>query len=383
MARSDARAGTGRRRSAAARTARSSPDPRRCARGRRPRRRARPGASIELLDHCRDARVHGAPEDQELAVDEVLGDLGDRGLYGVEVGVEVLVDRRPDDDDDDLGLPDDGGIRRGAQSSGGERPLQDRRGAGLVERQRPGVDQRRRRPRLTSNSVTSRPRSASTSANGRPTCPHPPTTATSCRNPPSFTAGASNGRQTAQVMRARVGGTPTLAPLDRPCRSIHAVDPADPSSGIDYQRLYTYRFRGIDQASRQAVWDAIAPKLAAWLGNPSRVLDPAAGRGEFVNAVDAEERWVVDSIEYDETVRDPDVKVLIGDARFVELPQGHFDGVFVSNLLEHFATQDDVARFLARMRRLHVRRRPDRGARTRTSAIAPRPTSTAPTTRSR
>ena len=120
--------------------------------------------------------------------------------------------------------------------------------------------------------------------------------------------------------------------------------------GIDYQRLYAYRFRGIDQAARQAVWNEITPKIAGWLGSPDRVLDPAAGRGEFVNAIDAEERWVVDSVEYDETVRDPDVRVVIGDARFVELPEAHFDGVFVSNLLEHLATQDDVARFLARMR---------------------------------
>jgi SAM-dependent methyltransferase len=81
------------------------------------------------------------------------------------------------------------------------------------------------------------------------------------------------------------------------------------------------------------------------------VLDPAAGRGEFVNAIDAEERWVVDSVEYDETVRDPDVKVVIGDVRLVELPEAYFDGVFVSNLLEHLATHDDVARFLQRIRR--------------------------------
>lgn len=51
------------------------------------------------------------------------------------------------------------------------------------------------------------------------------------------------------------------------------------------------------------------------------MLDPAAGRGEFVNAIDTDERWVVDSIEYDETVRDHDVRVVIGDARFVELPE--------------------------------------------------------------
>lgn len=77
----------------------------------------------------------------------------------------------------------------------------------------------------------------------------------------------------------------------------------------------------IDQAARQAAWNELPPALARWLGSPRRVLDPAAGRGEFVNAIDTDERWVVDSIEYDETVRDHDVRVVIGDARFVELPE--------------------------------------------------------------
>lgn len=124
----------------------------------------------------------------------------------------------------------------------------------------------------------------------------------------------------------------------------------DDRRGIDYQRLYAYRFRDVDQLRRQAIWDELTPVLSRWLGSPKRVLDPAAGRGEFVNASDAEERWVVDSVEYDETVRDPEVTVVIGDARFVALPEAHFDGVFVSNLLEHLATQDDIARFLRRMR---------------------------------
>ena len=125
----------------------------------------------------------------------------------------------------------------------------------------------------------------------------------------------------------------------------------DPSGGIDLQRLYAYRFRGVDQRSRQAVWNEIAPVIHRWLGAPQRVLDPAAGRGEFVNAISAGERWVVDTVEYDETVRDPNVKVVIGDARVVELPEHYFDGVFVSNLLEHFASQDEVGAFLQRLRR--------------------------------
>lgn len=121
-------------------------------------------------------------------------------------------------------------------------------------------------------------------------------------------------------------------------------------SGIDLQRLYAYRFRDVDQRARQAVWNEIAPTVHRWLGSPQTVLDPAAGRGEFVNAIDAHERWVVDSVAYEEGVLDPDVKIVIGDARTVELPDRYFDGVFVSNLLEHLATQDDVARLLRRLR---------------------------------
>jgi ubiquinone/menaquinone biosynthesis C-methylase UbiE len=129
------------------------------------------------------------------------------------------------------------------------------------------------------------------------------------------------------------------------------VAAGDPSDGIDLQRLYAYRFRGVDQRSRQAVWNEIAPVIHRWMGAPQRVLDPAAGRGEFVNAISAGERWVVDTIEYDETVRDPEVKVVIGDTRVVELPEHYFDGVFVSNLLEHFPNQDDIGAFLQRLRR--------------------------------
>ena len=60
--------------------------------------------------------------------------------------------------------------------------------------------------------------------------------------------------------------------------------------GINYQRLYEYRFREVDQRARAAVWAEIAPFIHEQLRRPERVLDPAAGRGEFINAVPARER---------------------------------------------------------------------------------------------
>lgn len=120
--------------------------------------------------------------------------------------------------------------------------------------------------------------------------------------------------------------------------------------GIDYGRLYEFRFRSVDQRSRQAAWDQIAPSVHNLMGSPRRVLDPAAGRREFVSAIAAEERWVVDLVDHAEAVQDATFKVLTGRILEVDLPESYFDGVFVSNLLEHFATQDEIADFLARMR---------------------------------
>jgi ubiquinone/menaquinone biosynthesis C-methylase UbiE len=118
---------------------------------------------------------------------------------------------------------------------------------------------------------------------------------------------------------------------------------------MNYQRLYEYRFRGVDQAARAAVWREIAAYIHRELGHPDRVLDPAAGRGEFINAVPARERWAVDQVAYAEGTYAPEVRSVVADALEVELPDSHFDGVFVSNFLEHLPTQEVVATFLERM----------------------------------
>jgi SAM-dependent methyltransferase len=123
----------------------------------------------------------------------------------------------------------------------------------------------------------------------------------------------------------------------------------DDAPGLDHERLYAFRFRHVDQSARQAVWNEITPVIGRWLGSPSCVLDPAAGRGEFINAIDAKERWVVDRVDYHGTWS-PEIKVLLGDARTVVLPAGHFDAVFISNFLEHLSCPDDVADLLRRLR---------------------------------
>lgn len=118
---------------------------------------------------------------------------------------------------------------------------------------------------------------------------------------------------------------------------------------IDYKRLYQYRFRDVDQSARQAVWNEIAGDIHGRMGSPRRLLDPAAGRCEFVNALPDIERWVVDAVDQAE-FRDSKVKAITADIIDVDLPADYFDGVFVSNFLEHLTSQEAVAQVLGKLR---------------------------------
>jgi len=118
---------------------------------------------------------------------------------------------------------------------------------------------------------------------------------------------------------------------------------------MDYERLYQYRFRGIDQEERIAVWREISPHVHKLMGAPQKVLDPAAGRGEFIGSVPARETWAVDEVLYTEASYKPDTKVVTASILDAELPAGHFDGVFMSNFLEHLPDQKAIAAVLTKM----------------------------------
>jgi 2-polyprenyl-3-methyl-5-hydroxy-6-metoxy-1,4-benzoquinol methylase len=118
---------------------------------------------------------------------------------------------------------------------------------------------------------------------------------------------------------------------------------------LNYQRLYEYRFRNVDQAKRDAIWQTISSYIYERMGRPERVLDPAAGRGEFINSIGAAERWAVDLVDYEEGTYDEGVNVVVDDIFDAKLPQDHFDGVWISNFLEHLLSQEQTATFLEKM----------------------------------
>lgn len=118
---------------------------------------------------------------------------------------------------------------------------------------------------------------------------------------------------------------------------------------MDYQRLYEYRFRDVDQDVRERIWEIITGDVYRRMGRPQRVLDPAAGRGEFINRVPAAERWAIDMVAYEEGTYDDGVTSIVSDIFEADLPAGHFDGVWISNFLEHLLAQEQTATLLGRL----------------------------------
>jgi SAM-dependent methyltransferase len=118
---------------------------------------------------------------------------------------------------------------------------------------------------------------------------------------------------------------------------------------MNYNRIYNYRFKDIKQEQRQKVWSEITRFIEDKLNHPEVLLDPAAGRCEFVNESVASERWAVEQSNQLCAFAADNIYVVENNIFHVDLPKGYFDGIFVSNFLEHLGTPHDIATFLEKM----------------------------------
>ena len=118
---------------------------------------------------------------------------------------------------------------------------------------------------------------------------------------------------------------------------------------MNLERIYQYRFAAVNQKNKLLSWKIISEFIYKKLGEPKSIIDPAAGNCEFINQVPSLERWAIDISEFSKKSAHEKVKLIIGDNLNVELPENYFEGVFVSNFLEHLRSQEEVARFLERM----------------------------------
>lgn len=116
--------------------------------------------------------------------------------------------------------------------------------------------------------------------------------------------------------------------------------------------VYRARFDG-KIAYRRQVWKTLVSTLfAPRLGNPRRVLDLAAGYGDFINNVNADAKFAIDLNPDAKVHLDADVELFAIDATTSwPIPEGSLDAVFTSNFFEHLASPDALLGVLSQASR--------------------------------
>lgn len=97
-------------------------------------------------------------------------------------------------------------------------------------------------------------------------------------------------------------------------------------------------------------WSEIARFIFQRVGSPKRVLEPACGDCEFLRFIDADEKVGLDLRTPSIDLKRHGIHFLEGDLFTYTFPKDHFDLAFMSNLLEHLHSADQVASLLGRIR---------------------------------
>ncbi|MGZ7041082.1 MAG: class I SAM-dependent methyltransferase [Thermoanaerobaculia bacterium] len=119
------------------------------------------------------------------------------------------------------------------------------------------------------------------------------------------------------------------------------------------QDIYHQRFTAAEVERKNAIWIEIGRYLQRFIPRDAVVLDLACDRGDFIRNISCREKWATDLRDVSEELPD-DVRFVAADGLELAgvLPEHHFDVVFMSNYLEHLATNDDVIQQFRVVRRL-------------------------------
>ncbi len=127
-----------------------------------------------------------------------------------------------------------------------------------------------------------------------------------------------------------------------------------PWAPLSLESLYANRWSEAQHVRLNRVWkvlvsDCFQPMISA----QDRVLDIGCGFCHFLNNINAAEKVGVDANPAAQRHAHADVKLhCTDDLSLRELPDGHFDFVFISNFLEHLGEGQQILSLLRRVRTL-------------------------------
>jgi ubiquinone/menaquinone biosynthesis C-methylase UbiE len=117
------------------------------------------------------------------------------------------------------------------------------------------------------------------------------------------------------------------------------------------ETLYEHRFAA-EQPARAELWSVLCQDFfQRWVSPTDTVLDVAAGRCEFANAIVADRRIALDLNPAVRRYAGDGVEALVGRSDDISLADGEVDTAFVSNFFEH-VHRDTILSTLAEVHRV-------------------------------
>lgn len=116
-------------------------------------------------------------------------------------------------------------------------------------------------------------------------------------------------------------------------------------------KLYSNRFNLQEQQAKLKLWKVLIKQfLQKYVGRDAVVLDIGGGYCEFINQVEAREKYLIDLNPDAKKFADPDVKVMninVLDYEQRKALTQRFDRIFVSNFFEHLNSKEELIEVLA------------------------------------
>jgi SAM-dependent methyltransferase len=120
------------------------------------------------------------------------------------------------------------------------------------------------------------------------------------------------------------------------------------------EKIYQQRWDPPELQGAKVVWKVLVERFfQPLIGSDKVILDVGCGFCHFLNFMKAKEKWGVDANPGAANHASEGVRLVISnDLALPELPDSHFDCIFLSNFLEHLNSSSDVISLLERAREL-------------------------------
>lgn len=118
---------------------------------------------------------------------------------------------------------------------------------------------------------------------------------------------------------------------------------------IDIKKLYDARFTTLERVRKEQLWSILCKKfLQQFIKKSDVVIDLGAGQCEFINNISAGRKIAVDINRHIKKSANKDITVVIAPIKKIKnlFPSESIDVLFMSNLLEHLDSKEEVFRLI-------------------------------------